>query len=249
VPASADMGLQAASRTSTVICLPRAARAAWIFFRLHSVLGIEHTANYSLVDPKAARQFGVVDPLIPHRHVERQFRREPKRHGHQALTTPRSRGCRDLFPAGQTDREIGPEGVHGFFHCLTIVFAVGRDARKIDELNQYAAVSASREFCGLSKSGHWFTPHRSCGSIFRSRHIFASRSRPISFFRSLRVVNSSPKYRRPWLPFPGRPRTGKRPSCAAPTSVRAARIPTVGRFALVGRPILAAAAFQAARAG
>ena len=44
--------------------------------------------------------------------------------------------------------------------------------------------------------------HKSWESIFRSRHIFASRSRPISFFRSFRVVNSSPKYNRPWLPLP-----------------------------------------------
>lgn len=108
----------------------------------------------------------------------------------------------DLFPPGQADREFRPKGIHGFFHCLMIVFAVGRDAWKIDELDQYAAVAAGRESCRIRKGGHWYTSHRSCGSIFRSRHIFANKSRPISFFRSLRVVNSSPKYKRPWLPFP-----------------------------------------------
>ena len=38
--------------------------------------------------------------------------------------------------------------------------------------------------------------------MLRSRHIFANRPLPISFFRSLRVVNSSPKYKRPWLLLP-----------------------------------------------
>src|SRR5229473_264163 len=50
------------------------------FFCLRSMLGIEHTADHSLVDPKASRQLGVVDLLLAHRQVERQFRREPKRH-------------------------------------------------------------------------------------------------------------------------------------------------------------------------
>src|SRR5260370_24224838 len=83
-----------------------------------------------------------------------------------------------------------------------IVFAVGGDPWEIDELGQNAAVLAGRESCGIRKGGHCFTPYKSCGSIPRSRHIFAIRLRPISFFRSLRVVNSSPKYKRPWLPLP-----------------------------------------------
>ena len=36
------------------------------FFCLRSMFGIEHTADHSLVDPKAARQFGVVDLLVAH---------------------------------------------------------------------------------------------------------------------------------------------------------------------------------------
>src|ERR1039458_2413103 len=89
-----------------------------------------------------------------------------------------------------------------------IVLTIGRDPREIDELDQNATVAAGRESCGIRKGGHCFTSHKSCGSIVRSRHIFASRSRPISFFRSLRVVNSSPKYKRPWLPAPGSWSTG-----------------------------------------
>jgi hypothetical protein len=60
------------------------------FFCLCSMLGIEHTSYHSLVDPKPARQLGVVDLLVAHCQVERQFRRKPKRHLHQALTTLRS---------------------------------------------------------------------------------------------------------------------------------------------------------------
>src|ERR1035438_2151108 len=66
-----------------------------------------------------------------------------------------------------------------------IVFTIGGHMREIDELDQNAAVAAGRESCGIRKCGHWLTSHRSCGSMFRSRHIFAGRSRPISFFRSL----------------------------------------------------------------
>jgi predicted RNA binding protein YcfA (HicA-like mRNA interferase family) len=55
--------------------------------RLRTVLGIEPTADSSLVEPKAACQFGVGDLLVAHRQIECRFRREPK--GHQALTTLR----------------------------------------------------------------------------------------------------------------------------------------------------------------
>src|ERR1017187_1862650 len=171
--------------------------------RMH---GIEHPADHPLVDSKAACQLGVIDFPGAYRQVERQLRREPKRHRPQALTTLRPCGRWDFSPAGQADRKIRPEGIHGFFHCLMIVFAVGRDAWKIDELDQYAAVATGRESCGIRKGGHWFTSHRSCGSIFRSRHVFAN------------------------SPFPYRPRTGKRPACAAPASVFAARIRRPSRF-------------------
>ena len=72
-------------------------------FRLRSMLRIEHTADHSLVDPKAPRQFGVVDLLVAHRQVQRQFRREPKRHRHQAMATLGDRGHRDLLAAGKAD--------------------------------------------------------------------------------------------------------------------------------------------------
>lgn len=58
-------------------------------FRLRSMLGIEHTADHSLVDSKAARQLGVVHLPVAHRQIQRQFRREPKRHRHQAPATLR----------------------------------------------------------------------------------------------------------------------------------------------------------------
>jgi len=108
------------------------------------MLGIEHTADHSLVDPEAAGQLGVVDLLVAHRQAERQFRREPKRNRHQALATLRGRGRWDLFAAGQADGEIRSEGIHGFFHCLAIVFAIRGDTRKIDELDQDAAAAAGR---------------------------------------------------------------------------------------------------------
>src|ERR1017187_9300218 len=52
-----------------------------------------------------------------------------------------------------------------------LVLAIRSDTRKIDKLNQYAAVTASRELCGVRKSGHWQTSHRSCGSILLRRGI------------------------------------------------------------------------------
>src|SRR5260370_7546217 len=56
-------------------------------FCLRSMFGIEHTADHSLVDPKAACQLGVVDLLVAHRQVERQLRRRPTRHPTHALNT------------------------------------------------------------------------------------------------------------------------------------------------------------------
>ena len=44
-----------------------------------SVLGVEHAANYPLVNTKAAAQLGVTDALIAHREVKREFRRQPER--------------------------------------------------------------------------------------------------------------------------------------------------------------------------
>jgi hypothetical protein len=51
----------------------------------------------------------------------------------------------------------------------------------------------------------------------------------ISFFRSLRVVNSSPKYKRPWLPFSLSATNWQATFGAAPASVFGPRIP---RFSL-----------------
>jgi hypothetical protein len=73
------------------------------FFRLGSMLRIEHTADHSLVYPKAARQLGVVDLLVAHRKIERQLRRKPKRHGHQALT---SFAAEDAGISSRRDRRI-----------------------------------------------------------------------------------------------------------------------------------------------
>jgi hypothetical protein len=97
------------------------------------------------MDPKAARQLGVVDLLVAHLQIKRQFRSEPKRHGHQAPATLRGRRCRDLFPPGQADREFRPQRIHGFLHRLMIVFAVGRDARKIDEPSGILMVRLRRQ--------------------------------------------------------------------------------------------------------
>jgi hypothetical protein len=57
--------------------------------RLGGVLGIEHAADHSFVNPQAACGIGVVDLARAHRQVERQFRRQPKRHGRQSLPTLR----------------------------------------------------------------------------------------------------------------------------------------------------------------
>ena len=54
---------------------------------LGGVFGIEHAADHALVESQTAGQIGVVDLLIAHRQVERELRRQPQRHGHQALTT------------------------------------------------------------------------------------------------------------------------------------------------------------------
>jgi len=61
--------------------------------------------------------------------------------------------------------------------------------------------------------------------MFRSRHNFASRSRPISFFRSLRVVKSSRSTSDHGCLYPDPLQTDRRPSCAGPAFVLAARIP------------------------
>ena len=38
------------------------------------------------MDSKAAGQFGVIDLAVAHRQIERESRRQSKRHGHQPLT-------------------------------------------------------------------------------------------------------------------------------------------------------------------
>lgn len=55
---------------------------------LRCVLRIQHTADHSLVDAEATGQFGIVDLLVAHRQIKRQFRREPKWHRHETLTPP-----------------------------------------------------------------------------------------------------------------------------------------------------------------
>ena len=54
---------------------------------LGGVFGIEHTADHALVESQAASQLGVADSLIAHGQVERELRRQPERHRHQALAT------------------------------------------------------------------------------------------------------------------------------------------------------------------
>jgi hypothetical protein len=71
---------QAVSRTSTVICLPRTVKAAWIFSGFDACSGIQHSPDHPFMDSKTARQLRVVDVLVTHRQEQRQFRRQPKRH-------------------------------------------------------------------------------------------------------------------------------------------------------------------------
>jgi len=52
---------------------------------------------------------------------------------------------------GQADGEIGAESVHGLFHGLAVVLAVGGNAGQIDKLDHDAAIAAGREFCGVAK--------------------------------------------------------------------------------------------------
>lgn len=59
---------------------------------------------------KPPRQFAIVDLLLAHRRVERQFRSRPKRHWHEALTALHGRRHGDVFPAGQANREIRSDG-------------------------------------------------------------------------------------------------------------------------------------------
>jgi hypothetical protein len=54
--------------------------------RLGGMFGIQHAANHPLMHPDAACQFGIVNLLFPHRNVQGQFRRQPKRNRHQTPT-------------------------------------------------------------------------------------------------------------------------------------------------------------------
>ena len=49
------------------------------------VFGIEHAADHPLMESQAAGQLGVADAPIAHGQAEREFGRQPQRHGYQAL--------------------------------------------------------------------------------------------------------------------------------------------------------------------
>ncbi len=54
-----------------------------------AVFGIEHSADYPLMDPQSPCEFRVADALIAHGQVERELRGQPEWHRNQALTTLR----------------------------------------------------------------------------------------------------------------------------------------------------------------
>src|SRR5579864_3750941 len=98
----------------------------------------------------------------------------------------------NLLTAGQADGEIGAESVHGFFKRLSLIRAIGCNAWKVDEFDQYAAVAARGELGGIGKCEHWSTSDRSCGSIWRSRHILTNRSRAFASTPGVRIPHPSP---------------------------------------------------------
>ena len=63
------------------------------------------------MNTQPSSQLRVIDPLIPHRHVERQLRRKPKWHRHHALPTLCARRHRNLLTPRQANRKIGPERI------------------------------------------------------------------------------------------------------------------------------------------
>lgn len=55
--------------------------------RFSFVGGIEHAPNHAFIHVQPSRKLGIIDVLVPHGEVEREFRGEPPRHWDHSLAS------------------------------------------------------------------------------------------------------------------------------------------------------------------
>jgi hypothetical protein len=120
-------------------------------FRFGGMAGVEHPADNLFMNAQSPGHLRIAEALVTDGQIQGKFWREPKGYRDHAFALFSSGGRGDILMAGQTDREVGAERIHGFLHRFTLVVAIGSNSWEVRKFHQDTAIAAGGEFSWICK--------------------------------------------------------------------------------------------------